>query len=383
MSIWKIPLFEPDIAEEDINAVQNVLTRRWLTMGEETLRLESSFAKKIRVQTAFAVSSGTAALHLALLALNIQPEDEVLLPSFTFVACANAVKAVGAIPVFVDIESDTDWTISPEDLEYKITPRTRAAIVVHYAGFPCQMNRILSIAQRHNISIIEDCAHALITQYDQSYCGCMGDIGCFSFFSNKNMTTGEGGMIVTQNDELADRIRLLRSHGMTSLTLDRHQGRAISYDVNIPGLNYRIDEMRSALGRSQLKRLDENIKRRQNIYKIYMDCLSGLEAVILPFTGRKTDKIGFHIFPIALAEGFSRIDFMQALKEKGIQTSIHYPPIHLFAAYRNSSESEDRSCPLTVNVAQREVTLPFFPHIREEEVEWICQIIRNGIEHGT
>lgn len=378
-SMWKIPLFELDITDDDIEAVCDPLRRRWVTMGEVTREFEASFARSIDVRHALAVSSGTAALHMALMALDIQPDDEVLLPSFTFVACANVVRALHAKPVFVDIESESDWTISVEDIERKITPKSRAILVVHYAGFSCRMEPIQRIAEIHHLSIVEDCAHALITRHHSRYCGTIGDIGCFSFFSNKNMTTSEGGMVVTNNGGLAERLRLLRSHGMTTLTLDRYQGRAVSYDVPTIGLNYRIDELRSALGASQLKRLQANLDKRKTIYDLYLNELALVDEIMIPFLDRPREKTGYHIFPIALSPSIDRNRFIQRLKEQGIQTSIHYPPIHRFQAYQAYSNGQSCHCPLTEEIASREVTLPFYPSMTEADVRTVCDSIQSTI----
>ncbi len=375
MPMWKIPLFELEITDEDVTSVLRPLRNRWLTMGEETQRFEAAFKERTGSRHAFAVNNGTSALHLALLALQIGPGDEVLIPSFTFVACANVVRAVGADPVFVDIADETDWTISPADLEAKITPRSRALMVVHYAGFPGRMEALLAIARKHRLAVIEDCAHALISKQGGTSCGCFGDVGCFSFFSNKNMTTGEGGMVTTQRDETAERLRLLRSHGMTTLTLDRYQGRAISYDVTTVGLNYRIDEIRSALGRSQMERLTRNLELRREIYQTYVDLLAPRDEIMLPFLDRVEDETGYHIFPIALPDGAGRDAFIQALKAEGIQTSIHYPPIHRFQAYQEYLAGRDVHCPLTESISARQVTLPFYPGMSGEDIRFVCEAV--------
>jgi dTDP-4-amino-4,6-dideoxygalactose transaminase len=344
----------------------------WLTMGEITKQFESTFSDMIQSRHAFAVSNGTAALHLALLALHIQPGDEILLPSLTFVACANVIKAVGATPVFVDIESETDWTISATDLEQKITKQTKAVMLVHYAGFPCNYDQIIPIAKKHNLFIVEDCAHALVSQFRDDYCGTLGDIGCFSFFSNKNMTTGEGGMVVTQNDEIADTLRVMRSHGMTTLTLDRYQGRAITYDVVAHGLNYRIDEIRSAIGRSQLKRLRTNLSKRFALFQAYRERLGPVDEIVFPFIEKANSEIGIHIQPIALRSQ-DRDTVIHKLKEEGIQASIHYPPIHRFQAYKD--EQPSARCPLTEQISASELTLPLYPEMTEEQVDIVCRAL--------
>lgn len=377
MSNWKIPLFEPDLTEEDALAASAPIRRKWLTMGEETARFEAAFADRLAAPYAVAVSSCTAALHMALLALDIRPGDEALMPSLTFVACANVARAAGAIPLFVDAIGEDEWSISPDDLARKITPRSRVVIALHYAGFPCRMNEILAIAREKNLFVIEDCAHALVSDYAGRACGLWSDVGCFSFFSNKNMTTGEGGMAVARDEAIVERLRWLRSHGMTTLTLDRHRGRAFSYDVRLPGFNYRMDEPRAALGLSQLRRLDANLHRRRELYGLYREALAGVERVTVPLPA-DARGIGVHIMPIALPPGANREAVMRGLKSRGIQSSIHYPPIHRFTAYRDPSG--DAQCPLTEAIAERQLTLPFYPGMSAEEVRSVCRALGEILE---
>jgi dTDP-4-amino-4,6-dideoxygalactose transaminase len=228
---WRVPLSDIDFDVEEEQAVLEVVRSRWLSMGAVTHEFEGEFAAFTGAKHALAVTNGTAALHLACLAAGLGPGDEVIVPSLTFVATANAVRYTGAEPVFADIES-LDWlTIAPAAIEACITPRTRAILVMHYAGYACDMPAILEIAGRHNLSVLEDAAHAVGSELGGRRLGTWGSIGCYSFFSNKNMTTGEGGMLVTEDDALAERLRVLRSHGMTSLSWDRHQGHAWSCPV--------------------------------------------------------------------------------------------------------------------------------------------------------
>ena len=373
---WKIPLFVPDFTPDDLEAVAKPVKDAWLTMGAVTQNFEHEFAKTICVKHAFAVTNGTAALHLALLALGIGPGDEVLVPSLTFVACANVIAAVGATPVFVDCQSENDLTISPEDIRKKITPATRAVMVVHYAGFPCRMKEIMAMANEHHLAVVEDCAHALVSSANGTYCGGFGSIGCFSFFSNKNMTTGEGGMVVTNDDALAEKLRLIRSHGMTTLTLDRHQGRAFSYDVVTLGLNYRMDEIRSSLGISQLSHLKKNLALRKEVWNLYLEHLRDIEEICIPFQNRSEEEIGYHIFPILTPLG-KRDDLMKYLKVQGIQSSIHYPPIHKFTAYQAVLNGKNPDCSLTDNVAARELTLPFYATLQEKDIAFIASTIKD------
>jgi len=376
--IWKVPLSDVSFGPEEQEAVRRVLESGWISMGPETEQFEAEFAQYLLTKHAVAVSSGTAALHLALLALGIGPGDEVIVPSLTFVATANAILYVGATPVFADITSLDDWNISPEDFERKITPRTKAVIVVHYGGFPCQMDKISAIAEHHGLKVVEDAAHAPGATFQGRKIGTWGDVGCFSFFSNKNMTTGEGGMLVTDNDEVVAQAKILRSHGMTTLTWDRHRGHSFSYDVVATGYNYRMDEIRAALGRVQLSHLDENNRRRRRITREMRRALEDVDSIALPFRRHNLDESSSHIFPVLLASTELRPAFMAHMKESGIQTSIHYPPVHRFSAYRNSEPSK---LPLTEKVSASEVTLPLFGGMSSEQVENVVGGVKNSIRH--
>ena len=250
---WRVPLADVRLGPEEESAVLDVLRSGWLTMGGVTQAFEQEFAAFVGAKHAFAVTNATAALHLACMAVGLAEGDEVIVPSLTFVATANAVRYTGANVVFADIESE-DWLcICPRSIEEKINERTRAIVVMHYAGFACDMPEILRVAKKYHLAVIEDAANAVGASLDGKPLGTWGDVGCYSFFGNKNMTTAEGGVLVTDDDRLADKVRILRSHGMTTLTWDRHQGHASTYDVVDLGYNYRIDEIRAALGRERLE----------------------------------------------------------------------------------------------------------------------------------
>ncbi len=366
----RIPLSDMAYDAEEEQAALEVIQRRWLTMGSVTQKFESEFARSVGVKHALAVSNGTHALHLACLALGIGPGDEVIVPALTFVATANAVLYTGAEVRFAEIIGEDDFNISPEDIENRITPHTRAIVVVHYGGYACRMPEILEIARHHELAVIEDAAHAHGASLEDRALGTWGDAGCFSFFSNKNLATGEGGMLITDRDDIAEKVRVLRSHGMTTLTWDRHQGHAYSYDVVALGNNYRIDEIRSALGLVQLGKLAGNNARRKAIAERYRKGLIGTDAhrIELPFCNAPGIP-AHHIFPILLPEGADRIKFMESMRNAGVQTSIHYPPIHQFTYYRQ--RYPDLSLPVTENVAAREVTLPLYPGLRDDEVDWV------------
>jgi dTDP-4-amino-4,6-dideoxygalactose transaminase len=368
---WRVPLADLDFDEREEQAVLSILRSRWLTMGAVTQEFEREFADFVGVKHALAVSNATEALHLANLSLGIGPGDEVILPSLTFVASANSVLYTGASPRFVDICSQDELNISPEEIEKAINSRTKAILVVHYGGYPCRMPEILEIASQHGLAVIEDAAHAPGARLQGRSLGTWGDVGCFSFFSNKNLSTGEGGMVVTDRDDLAQKIRILRSHGMTSLTWDRHQGHAYSYDVVELGYNYRIDEIRSAIGRVQLEKLLENNARRKEITLTYWKTLEG-KGYTLPFKDSPGEP-SYHILPILLPDRMNRKDFIDYLRSEGIQTSIHYPPIHRFQYHR--SHLSEVKLPVTEFVAEHEVTLPLYPTMEPGQVDRVVSAV--------
>jgi len=376
---WRIPLADVTLGEDEISAVEHVLRSRWLSMGEVTQQFEQAFADLLGVKHALAVANGTAALHLAHAALGLTAGDEVIVPSLTFVATANAIAYTGATPVFAECSGPDDLNVSAADIEQRITPATRAITVMHYGGYPCDMDPILDVAQRHHLHVIEDAAHAVGTLYAGHRAGGMGDVGCFSFFANKNMTTGEGGMVVTNRDDLAESMRLMRSHGMTTLTWDRHKGHAHSYDVVTPGYNYRIDEMRAALGLVQLARVEAGNRRRQELVDLYRRELTDVKGISIPFADNLHVSANY-IFPVLLDEPQRRADFIEALKTKGIQTSIHYPPIHLFSFYRKRYGYAPGDLPITEDVCARQITLPLYPAMQDSDVTAVTAAVRRALE---
>jgi dTDP-4-amino-4,6-dideoxygalactose transaminase len=295
------------------------------------------------------------------------------------VATSNAVLYTGAQVRFADILGPEELTISPQEIERLIMPRTRAVIVMHYGGYPCHIAEILEIASQHGLAVIEDAAHAPGASLDRGALGTWGEVGCFSFFSNKNLSTGEGGMLVTNRDDIAEKVRLLRSHGMTSLTWDRHQGHAYSYDVVELGYNYRIDEIHSALGLVQLNKLDDNNALRKGITEKYWKALQG-SLPGLPFQEwSKTPGVSpsYHIFPVLLPEKADRKAFMDSLRSEGVQTSLHYPPIHQFSYYRERFPGVRLLH--TEYVADHEVTLPLYPTMDEAAFKTVIQAVQKAI----
>jgi dTDP-4-amino-4,6-dideoxygalactose transaminase len=372
---WNIPLSNIDFGAEEYCAANEVLQSGWISMGEKVTLFEKCFAEYLNVNFAFAVTNGTAALHLANASLDLKPGDEVILPSLTFVATANSILYTGATPVFADITGLDDLTISPEHIGQLINNRTRAIMVMHYGGNLCNMDPILDLAERRHLVIIEDAAHAVGATYRDRHAGAIGDIGTFSFFANKNLVTGEGGLITTNRPELAERIKLMRSHGMTSLTWDRFHGYAQSYDVTRLGFNYRMDEIRAALGLVQLDKLEANNLRRNEIIHHYQMSLSGFPEIRIPFQ-QPFGKSAGHLFVIMLSENIDRNHFIDGLKQAGIQTSLHYPPIHLFDYYRRRFGFHEGMLPQTEYASNHLVTLPLYPSMSNDQVDWVITTVR-------
>lgn len=373
---WRVPLADVTLGKKEEDAVLEVLRSGWLTMGAVTQAFEQELAAFVDARHAFAVNNGTAALHLACLAVGLGEGDEAIVPSLTFVATANAVRYTGAEVVFADIESE-DWLcVSPRAIEEKITGRTKAIVVMHYGGFACDMPEILRVAKKYGLAVIEDAAHAIGGSLQGKSLGTWGDAGCYSFFGNKNMTTAEGGMLVTNDDRIAEKVRVLRSHGMTTLTWDRHKGHASTYDVVDLGYNYRMDEIRSAIGREQLKKLPAGNARRTELVSRYQRAFQEkVPALGLPFAEQRGIS-SQHIFPILLPEGVQREAFREALKADGIQTSFHYPPVHHFRIYRK----EDEELRMTERVVRRQVTLPLFPAMTDEQQDLVIEAVVRALK---
>ncbi|MFZ5862546.1 MAG: DegT/DnrJ/EryC1/StrS family aminotransferase [Nitrospirota bacterium] len=366
---WKVPFFDLVLGNEEKQAVLDVLASNWLTTGPMIGEFESAFAAAFGGEDqAVAVSSGTAALHLSLLALGVGPGDEVIVPSLTFVACANAIRYVGATPVFADVNSETDLNVSPSDVAAKITARTRAVMVVHYAGYACDMDRLVALSKQRGIALVEDCSHAPLSAWKGRLLGTFGESGCFSFFSNKNMTTGEGGMVLTRNQNLADRLRILRSHGITASTYQRFKGHAYGYDVAELGFNYRLDELRAAIGIAQLCKLPRiNAQRKERVARYQRVIAERLPEVRVPFSGR-TAESSCHIFPVLLpGDETMRNNTLRGMAERGIQCSMHYRPIHTFSSYRGVSAD----VPVTDRAAASLLTLPLFPSLSDAQMDMV------------
>jgi dTDP-4-amino-4,6-dideoxygalactose transaminase len=375
---WDVPLADVVVDDELVAAAAEAVASGWWSMGPRVAEFEREFAELCATPHAFAVANGTAALHIALLAAECGPGDSVVLPSLNFVAAANVIAHTGATPVFCDVVGDADLNLDPEDLEAAIRPDTKAIVVLHYGGHPCEMDAVLALAETRGVTVIEDAAHAPGGSLGGRPCGSMGACGCFSFFSNKNLPVGEGGMVVTTDDELAERVRLLRSHGMTTLTWDRHRGHASSYDVVRRGFNYRLDEPRAAIGRVQLARLADGNAARGRLVERYRDALHGVDGLVMPFVDVREDAVSaHHLAVVVLPDDVERDPVRERLAERRIQTSVHYPPTHRFSTYADIGT--ERPLPRTEALAERLLTLPLYPHLEKSKVDLVAESLLDAV----
>lgn len=369
----RVPLFVPDLGEEERKAVLACIDSGWVAMGPRCEELERLFEYRLGVKHAISVNSCTAALHLANVLVDVKAGDEVIVPSLTFAATANAVAFCGATPVFADITNHDDWTISPSDIERRVTPKTRAIVVMHYGGFPSDMRTIMKIAEVRGLPVIEDACHGLGGSLDNRSMGAIGALGCFSFYSNKVMTTGEGGLLITDNTEFAERARRLRSHGMTANAIHRIRG-AQGYDITEIGFNYRLDDIRAAVGVAQVGRLDASLAARHRLVTRYRKNLDALKGIKVPRHGNRGEP-AHYIFPVIVDEGIDRDRVRQEMNARGVQTSIHYQPVHLFSQYK----AADEKLPVTESVAARAISLPLYPSMGDEAVNLVSSVLAESI----
>lgn len=373
---YKIPLFDLNFGSEEEEAVIDTLRSKWISTGPKTEAFEHKFAQMLQTKYAVALANCTVSLHLALKLFGIKPGDEVICPSLTFVATANSIRYLDAIPVFADVCSYKNPTIDPKDVEQKVSNATKAIIVMHYGGFACDMDSINDIANNHNLKIIEDACHGPLSEYKGQKLGTIGDIGCFSFFSNKNISTGEGGMLITNNKEYAERTKLLRSHGMTTMSYQRAKGHSTAYDVVDLGYNYRLDDIRSSIGLVQLDKIKTDLSKRIEIRKLYIEHLRDIRGIIIPFENYNEYSSNY-IFPIVLKDSSSlkRDGIRNLLAKEGIQTSVHYPAVHRFSIYKQFY----RPLPVTDYLADNLITLPMFSKMSSNEVLYIVESLRKAL----
>lgn len=372
-----LPIAQPDLDEDDIAEVVDTLRSGWLVYGAKTQQLERDFATMVGAEHAVGVNSCTAGLHLSLLAAGVGPGDEVITTPLTFAATANVIVHVGATPVLADICAD-DLNIDPEQIERRIGPQTKAIMPVHYAGVPCRMDEILDIAKRHNLPVIEDAATAAGSAYKERMVGSLGDLTVFSFYPVKNMTTGQGGMVTTNDAELAAQVSALRNHGLDSNAWKRYSSEAnrLFYTMNQPGFNYGMFDLLASIGLGQLKRLPAFNQKRRVLAEHYTRALAGVPQIETPAV-RDDVTTNWHLYVIRLRETeVSRADLAQGLKERGIGTSVHYYPIHYHPYYRERFGFQQGDYPVTEREFERILSLPLFPKMSEGDVERVVAGVR-------
>ncbi|HEY8581610.1 MAG TPA: DegT/DnrJ/EryC1/StrS family aminotransferase [Capillimicrobium sp.] len=369
---WEIPLTDVEVTEADVAAVVDCLEQGWLTMGPRTSAFEVAVGQFCGSPHAAAVNSGTAALHLASRALDLGPGDEVIVPALTFVATANAVRYTGATPVLCDIASETDLNLDVATVEAKITPRTRAVFAVHFCGYPAEVLALRELCDAHGLRLVEDAAQAIgaVVAPDGRQAGTVGDIGCLSFFSKKQLCVGEGGMVLTADPAVDERVRLLRSHAMTSNTWDRHRGYGYSYDIVDVGYNYRLDEPRAALGLARLPRLREDIEARRRAVRRYRELLADVPGVEPAWSDEQVQRASHFAFPILLPDDAACEAVRRGLAESGIQTT-RYPVLHGFTSYADAAPMG--SLPRAEAAAGRHCALPLSAATTDEQVARVVE----------
>ena len=371
----KFPAYEPWISNEDKEMVNATLNQTMLTLGPKLEKFESDFCKYSKAKYAVAVSNCTAALHLSLMALGIGKGDEVIIPDLTFVADANAVLACNAKPIITDINKE-NFFLSISNIKKNITKKTKAIIPVHIYGQVCNIDEILDVAKDNNLKVIEDCAHAVGTFHKSKHAGTMGSTGCFSFYPTKNITTAEGGMVITNSKSIAEKVRQLRSHGMTRSLKSRYSsGYPWIFDIVEPGYNYRLDEIRASLGITQLKRIKKINELRRKASAYYHKNLQNISGIILPdMVNDRTHS--YHLYTIRVTKSFklSRNQLYKKFKDNGITTTVYWMPIHKYTAYRKFSKKSNVIN--TTKIYDEILGLPLFPNISKKHQDSVIKVIK-------
>jgi len=371
----------PLIEEPEIAEVVECLRSGWIGTGPRVARFEERFREYKGAEHALALGSCTAALHLAFAALEVGPGSEVIVPTMTFVATSNAVVHTGAVPVLVDCQRDTQ-NIDPDLIEAAITPRTRAIVVVHFAGRPCAMDRIVAIARRHGLALIEDCAHAIETELQGRKAGTLGDVGCFSFYVTKNIVTGEGGMALVRSREVADRMRTLALHGMTKDAWRRFSDKGyVHYDVVDAGFKYNMMDLQAALGIHQLARIERYWKRRTEIWDAYCEALAEL-PVFLPKATDAGTRHAHHLFTLLLDlenVTFTRDEFLERMTAQKIGVGVHYRAVHLHPFYQERYGYRRGQFPAAEWISDRTLSLPLSPKLTDDDVSDVVHAVERAL----
>lgn len=377
MTDWRVGLTEISLAEAEVEAVLDTLRSGWLTMGPRTHELEEAFRATTGSEHAVAVSSGTAALHLACLAAGVGSGDEVIAPALSFVADAHAGRCAGGDAVLADCASLDEPLLDPDQVERRMTDRTTAVIAVHMFGCPADTDALRSLCEERDVALIEDCAEADGGRLrDGSPAGTAGICGCFSFFSKTQLGVGEGGIVVTDDEEFAGRLRMLRSHAMTSVTWDRHRGHAETYDVTDLGFNYRIDEPRASLAHARLARLEEALAELRRVATAYRDRLTDVDGVQVPFPDEWVELSGHFAFPVLVADRDTRDSVREALHGSRIQTTF-YPALTQLSEYKPTEK--DGAMPIAEEFADRHLALPFSSHLDDETVGLVVDELQRAL----
>ena len=372
----KFPAYEPWISDEDKKIVKKTLSQSMLTLGPQLEKFENDFCKYSKAKYAVAVSNCTAALHLSLMALGIKKDDEVIIPDLTFVADANAILACNAKPVIVDINKE-NFFLSISNIKKNITKKTKAIIPVHIYGQVCNIEDILDVAKNNNLKVIEDCAHAVGTFHKSKHVGTLGNTGCFSFYPTKNITTAEGGMVITNSEKIAEKVRQLRNHGMTKSLKSRYSSEyPWIFDIKQSGYNYRLDEIRAALGITQLKRIKKINELRKKASSYYNKNLQNIPGIILPdMVNDKTHS--YHLYTIRVTKPYklSRNQLFKKLKDNGIRTTVYWMPIHKYTAYRKFVKTSNILN--TTKIYDEILALPLFPNISKKHQDAVIKVIKS------
>lgn len=373
---YTIPLFNLNFDDREAKAAYDTIKSGWISTGPKNAELEQMFIDMWKVKFAVSMSNCTDALHVCCMVCGFGPGDEVIVPSLTFAASCNCIRYVGATPVFADIVGPDHINLDPADIERKITPKTKGVVVVHMAGFPARMDEIMAIAKKHNLKVIEDACHGPLSEYKGKKLGTIGDCAAFSFFSNKNISTGEGGMFITNNEEMAGKARLIRSHGMSTMSYQRASGHATEYDITCLGYNFRMDDIRAAIAIEQLKKLSGDLATRLHVRQHYEERLGNIKDLSIPFMDN-TEFVSNYIFPTVLlgCTKERRNKIREYIHAAGIQTSVHYPACHKFSTYK----ALGAALPQTEYVTDNEITLPMYAALTDEQIDFICDTYINAI----
>jgi dTDP-4-amino-4,6-dideoxygalactose transaminase len=379
-----LPPFAPCLGEEEYEEVVDTLRSGWITMGPKTKRFEEAFAPYVKASHAVAVSSCTAGLHLALVAGQIGPGDEVITTPLTFCSTANVIVHQGAVPVLADVRPDT-YNVDPEEIERRITPRTRALIPVHLGGQPCDMETIEALAAEHGLMVIEDAAHALGAEYKGRRIGALSDVTVFSFYATKNLTTGEGGMICTEDEDLAEQMRVLRLHGISSDAWKRYSDRGSwYYEVMLPGYKYNMTDVQAALGLHQLAKQERFQALREEYARVYTEAFAELPEVVTPYVEEHV-RHAWHLYLIRLDLERLTVDrgqFIEALRKENVGASVHFIPLHLHPFYRREYGFEKGDYPVAEKVYEGIVSLPLYPKMTRQDVGDVVEAVSKVISRS-